>query len=692
MYVSIQTLQNLVDLSGHTPQQIADRLTMAGLEIESIKPFEDDTILELKITPNRADALSHYGVARELAAVLGTRTTFLTPTVKELGASLHDLVQVSVADKSACPRYAVRVLEGVQIAPSPEWLQKKLLSLGLRPINNVVDVTNWVLHERGQPLHAFDLDKLAKPRGRVTIKVRFAEENEQIETLDGIKRKLAVNDLVIADEEKALAIAGVMGGANSQVTEPTQNILLESAYFSSNIIRKTSKRLGLSTDSSYRFERGTDPNAVLISLDRAASLIQEIAGGRIRRESIDLYPNVIEPLEVSLRPARLAALSALPESEIDASKLRSRFLGLGIETSGKAGHDALKFRIPTFRPDITEEIDLIEEAIRLIGFEQVPTEISLHQSPTAKSIPQDLEYLESKIKLFLADSGMHEAINYAFGSPTKFEPFSNGPMLTLQNPLGEEFSAMRPSLLPGLLSNIESNLRLGAEKPALFEVGVVFGGLNARGHEPKQGLLGIESMGADSFACESLSLAGVVQGSDFYALKGILEGLFERIRLETEFTPAKKAPSYFHPAQTASFEGGFVGALHPSLKQYAGMFAFEINLDAIRPLCFKMVKAKILPKFPGIKRDFALLLDENVLAADIEKSVRSYRPIAKVLEDVKVFDVYRGKGIEPGKKSVAFSVMLRDADKTLTESEITPWIDGLTKLLVESLGASIRGM
>ncbi len=691
MYVSIQTLQGLVDLSGHTPQQIADKLTMAGLEIESIKTFEDDTILELKITPNRPDALSHYGVARELAAVLGTRTTFLTPTVKELGASVHDLIQVSVTEKSACPRYAVRVIEGVQIGPSPEWLEKKLLSLGLKPINNVVDITNWVLHERGQPLHAFDLDKLAKPKGRVALKVRFAGAEEQIKTLDGVTRKLQASDLVIADEEKALAIAGVMGGADSAVSESTQNILLESAYFFSSIIRKTSKRLGLSTDSSYRFERGTDPNGVLTGLERAAVLIQEIAGGRLRREAIDLYPNVIEPLEVSLRPARLAALSALPESEIDPSKLRTKFLGLGIETSGRAGHDALKFRVPTFRPDITEEIDLIEEAIRLIGFEQVPEVITLHQTPSAKSIPQDLEHLESKIKTFLADAGMHEAINYAFGSPTKFEPFSTSPMVILQNPLGEEFSAMRPSLLPNLLSNIESNLRLGAEKPALFEIGVIFTGLNAKGHEPNHELLEIESMGADSFARESLSLAGVIHGSDFYVLKGILEGLFERIRLDTDFTPAKKAPSYFHPAQTSSFDCGFVVALHPSLKQYAGMFAFEINLDAIRPLCFKIVKAKALPKFPGIKRDFALLLDESVLAADIEKVVRSYKPISKVLEAVRVFDVYRGKGIEPGKKSVAFSVMLRDADKTLTESEITPWVDGLTGLLTENLGASIRG-
>src|SRR3989338_8347352 len=269
MYISIKTLRTLVDLAELSPQEIADKLTSGGLEVEAMNPFEEDVILELKVTPNRPDALSHVGVARELAAICSARTTFLLPSVKELGASIHDLVQVSLISKEACPRYACRVIEGVQVAESTEWLQKKLKSFNLKPVNNIVDITNWVLFERGQPLHAFDLDKLAKSKNRISLKIRPAETGEELLTLDGKKRKLSPEDLLIADDEKAVALAGIMGAKNTEVSESTQNILLEAAYFSPQGIRKTAKKPGMSTDASYRFERGVDPAGVLAALDRA---------------------------------------------------------------------------------------------------------------------------------------------------------------------------------------------------------------------------------------------------------------------------------------------------------------------------------------------------------------------------------------------------------------------------------------
>ncbi|MES2503608.1 MAG: phenylalanine--tRNA ligase subunit beta [Myxococcota bacterium] len=695
MYVSIQTLHSLVDLTGASPDELARKLTFAGLEIESVQSFEDDTILELKVTPNRPDALSHFGVARELAAIYLSRTTFLAPSVKELGASIHDLIQVHVQAKEACPRYALRIIEGVQIAESPEWLQKKLLAINIKPINNVVDITNWVLMERGQPLHAFDLDILSKAKGRFGVKVRFAEEGEKLVTLDGKERILTSTDLVIADDEQALAIAGVMGGKNSEVTNTTQNILLESAYFEPSGVRKTAKRLQMSTDSSYRFERGCDPNGVIGALDRAASLIEEIAGGRIRREVVDIYANPIQPLEISLRPARLAALSGLSESQMDPVQIRARFLALGIETAGRAAHDALKFRVPTFRPDITSEIDLIEEAMRLIGFDAIPSELTFKKQAEGVSIDKSLDKLERHIKTHLANSGFFEAVNYAFSSPSELARFSNVEALKLKNPLGEELSAMRTNLLPGLMQNVGYNLRQQAQRPAFFEIGCVFLGLNKAGAQPQTDGLTLDNMSADSYATEKLMLAGVMQGADFYVLKGILEGLLESLKLKAEFIPAQAPASYLHPAQSADILVGDklvgqMGYLHPDLSDHGQSPVFEIDLEALKAHCFQVIQAKVLPKFPGIGRDLALILDEKILAGELLSAIRKFEPLALILEDARIFDVYQGKGIEAGKKSVAVSLSLRDVERTLTESEVQPLIEKLTKELEKSLGATLR--
>ncbi len=693
MHISIQTLRSLVDLPDLSPQELADKLTLGGLEVEAIQAFEDDTILELKITPNRPDALSHMGIARELAAICHTRTTFLAPSIKELGGSIHDLVQISVVSKEACPRYACRVVEGVQIAPSPDWLHKKLLSLGLKPINNIVDVTNWVLFERGQPLHAFDLDTLAKPKGRIALKIRSASAGEKLLTLDGKERSLLETDLVIADEDKAIALAGVMGGKITEVSNSTQNILLESAYFEPRGIRKTAKRLGLSTDASYRFERGTDPNGVIAALDRAASLIQEIAGGRIRRDAADVYPKVIEPLEISLRPHRLAQFSGLPE--VEPAELRTRFLALGIETSGRAAHDALKFRVPTFRPDITDEIDLIEEAMRLIGFDQVPARIGFRKSLDGKSLDVSLDKLERHMKTFLSQAGFFEAINYSFGSPTELELFKATDLLTLQNPLGEEYSAMRQSLFPGLLNNLRHNLRQQVQKLSLFEAGVVFWGKNPAGQKPEMANLTAHNMAADAYAQEKLFLAGVSYPGDFFALKGILESLFDSLKVSVDFKPLSLQLSFLHPSQSANIwlqdaPLGFLGFLHPDFKEEASACVFALDLDLLKSHCFKPIQVKPLPKFPGIQRDLALVVDEKVLAGDILGVIRNFKTLKPILEDAKIFDVYQGKGIEPGKKSIAVSIYLRDLEKTLTEEQVNLPVESLKQELNTKLGAVLR--
>lgn len=690
MHISIQTLRTMVDLLDLSPLEIGDKLTQGGLEVESVKKFEDDTILELKVTPNRPDALSHMGIARELAAILKTKTTFLPPSIKELGAPMHDLVQLNLIAKDACPRYACRVIEGVQVAPSPEWLQKKLLSLNLKPINNVVDATNWILFERGQPLHAFDLDTLAKPKSRVALRIRMAEEGEKLVTLDAKERVLNPTDLVIADDEKAIALAGIMGGKNTEVSNATQNILLESAYFEHKIIRKTAKRLGLSTDASYRFERGTDPNGVMLALDRAASLIHEIAGGRIRRDALDVYPSLIGPLEISLRPARLAQISSLPE--LDPAELRTRFLSLGIETAGRGVHDALKFRVPTFRPDITEEIDLIEEAMRLIGFDQIPDR-------NKKSLDFSLDKLERYIKIFLSQAGFHEAINYSFGSPKELGLFKAADFLTLENPLGEEYSAMRQSLFPGLLNNVRHNLRQQAQKISLFETGIVFWGKNPGGQKPDVSRLSVQNMAADAYANEKLFAAGISVPGDFFALKGVLETLFDSLKISVRFArhceQSEAIQDFLHPGQSAYIYAGdtclgFLGFLHPDFKQESAYCVFALDLGLFLPLCFKTVQFKALPKFPGIQRDLALLVDETVPAGDILGLINNFKALKPILEASKIFDVYQGKGIEPGKKSVAVSIYLRKQDRTLTEEEVNAPIESLKQELASKLGAVLR--
>lgn len=694
MHVSAQTLRTMVDLSGIALDKLAQQLTLAGLEVESVRNFEDDTVFELKITPNRPDALSHMGIARELAAISQVRTTFQVPTVKELGASIHDLVQVNLNTKEACPRYACRVIEGVRIEPSPEWLQKKLLSFGLRPINNVVDITNWVLFERGQPLHAFDLDLMTRSNSRVAIRVRYAQEGETLKLIDGKERILKPSDLVIAEENRALALAGVMGGQETEVSHTTQNILLESAYFEPKGIRKTAKRLGISTDSSYRFERGTDPNGVMTALDRAVSMIQEIAGGRIRRGAMDIYPKAIEPLEIPLRPKRLQAISGL--SEIDLPDLRTRLLSLGIETAGRLGHDSLYFRIPTYRPDIKEEIDLIEEAVRLIGFEKVPTKLSCVKGDFEQTAGGKIDRLERRIKLFLSQAGFHEAINYAFGSPDAQKSFDSSPSIILENPLGVEYSAMRKSLFPGLLKNLELNLNQQIPKPNIFETGIVFLAKNPEGKKPSQESLTAQNMAMDSYASEKNLCAGLMHQGDFFDLKGIWEQLFEILHLKVEFKPlSDQAYSFLHPKQAAQIWHdeiclGALGYLHPDFQENSKNCVFEIDLQALMPLCLKTVQVKSLPKFPGIQRDLALVLDEITPVGDILNLINNFEPLRSILERASIFDVYQGKGVESGKKSVAVSVYLRDPERTLKEESIAGPIQGLMTMLEKSLGATLR--
>lgn len=678
MLLSYQWLTELVELpEGMKQKDVAECLTLAGLEVEGVH----GDVLELKITPNRPDALSHIGVARELSAILQTRMRVSKPNVKELSGPIHDVAQVQIAERALCPRYACRVVEGVEIKESPPWLSDRLSACGIRPINNVVDVTNWVLLERGHPLHAFDFDRLNKQRGRATLFVRLAQKGEKLKTLDGKDRVLSETDLVIADAERTLALAGVMGGQDTEVTQQSTNVLLESAYFEPSQVRQSARRHGLSTEGSYRFERGADPNGVLLALDRAAQMIVEVAGGRVRREAIDVYPRPIEPVEISVRRQRMLEISGLSEEYLKDTAIRERFLKLGIETVGRLGGDAMSFRVPTFRPDITREIDLIEEAMRLIGYDKVPNRLVFTKS-ALPSLSGSLERVVDQARDALTAAGFSEAINFSFGSPSRYARFeSKHPFIKVTNPLGEELSLMRQSLLPGLSENLEFNLRQGTKQVSLFETGHVFLGLNSKGKIPNTTSLQGKA-NQDTWANEHLYLAALTFGNvDFFDLKGVVEELFTSWRIEIEFRRPEKPVGYLHPGESAELVAGkqvlgVMGRLHPDIHEAA--YVFELDLGLIEPLSLEYALMKAIPKFPSIRRDIALVLGDEISAGQVIAQVKKNFIFPEFIEDVRIFDVYKGDKIAVGKKSMAVSLQLRAMDHTLTDEEIA---DGMKKLI-----------
>jgi len=643
----------------------------------------DDVVFEIGITPNRPDCLSLTGVAREVAALSGTTVKYPDLSVQETGDDIAGLARVELLDFEKCPRYSCRVVSGVTIAPSPKWLKTRLESSGIRSINNVVDVTNYVLLELGQPLHAFDYNLLSDHR----IIVRAAEQDETIETLDGVERKLTGEDLLICDAEKPVALAGVMGGATTEVSGSTTDILLESAYFDPVSVRQTSKSIGLRSESSYRFERGVDPNGVVDALDRASELIRELARGKVAKGRIDEYPNPIEPREVSLSLERTNKMLGTGIDEKEIARLMNG-LGLGhLET--KTGE--MLFLVPTYRVDITREIDLIEEIARLYGYNNIPTTLSSVTMKTETRPASDK--VKQKIKNILVSRGYYEVINYSFDDPEALAHFDNHNTLSILNPLTSESSVMRTSLLPGLIRNAALNLNHQAQDLKLFEIG--------KAYFPE---------GADSLPKEINKIAGAATGRrgreywekdevDFFDLKSVLESAFDSLSI-TKDTKFESAHSYgfLHPGKSAGItiegkDAGYIGEIHPGLSDRLGvskrLYVFEINLDIISSASQAHKPAFTpLPKFPSVRRDIALIVDSETpvsgILDEIEKSG------SNLIEGAQVFDVFTGNPVEEGKKSIAVSLQMRATDKTLTEEEINKAQEKTVRNLELALGAQLR--
>ena len=654
----------------------------------------DDVVFELEITPNRPDCLSLIGVAREIRAETGNPLKLPQVDFNEDETDIREITSVTIDAPDLCPRYAARVIRGVKVGQSPAWLQQRLESVGIGVINNIVDITNFVLMEYGQPLHAFDYHKLAENR----IVVRRAAGGENLTTLDEIDRELTSDMLVIADAEKPVALAGVMGGYDSEITETTADVLLESAYFNPSSIRATAKALGISTEASYRFERGADPGAVLAALDRAAQLIAELAGGSICKGVVDVYPGQQPLSEIQLRAERVNFILG---TTLDASEMVQILsdLGFDVEAASTKNRQAdeeispLRVTVPTFRFDVTREIDLIEEIARVYGYDNIPTTLPKGDIPVPA--PNLSTEVRKHIKHFLLAAGMMEAINYSFCHPNCFDKIrlnADDPLrstLKLQNPLSPEMSVLRTTLLPSLLENAQHNRNHQIDTIALFEIGSVFI-RNGAEKEPER-VTGI--------------LAGQVgegvysnpyREPDFYDIKGLVEGILEVCGI-VDYTLEKTDAPTFHPGRNAAVlssnkQIGIFGEAHPEVLENYDLpykaYLFDFDMEALVDAAIFAKRFEPIPVYPKVERDLAIVVDKEVLS-DMPTGL-IYATGGELVESVRLFDVYEGEQVPEGKKSLAYAITYHSATETLTDKAVNALHDKVVKRLNQELGAELR--
>ncbi len=646
-----------------------------------------DVIFDISITPNRADCLSVLGVAREAAALLGAPLRMPKISVREdMHLSAASACTVEIWDADKCPRYAARVMKGVEIRPSPAWMQRRLRAAGMRPISNVVDATNYVMLSLGQPLHAFDLRRLADQK---IIVRRWAESDGSFTTLDGQKREMDDADLMICDGEKPVAVGGVMGGLDSEVSSGTQDILLESAYFTPQSIRRTRRRLGMSTEASYRFERGVDPSGTARAVDLAAELIRQTSGGVVAHGVIDVYPEPIAPKRAPLRVARASRLLGV---SLDAFQVSESLESLGMRVDVGEERDVFSVEVPTFRPDVEREVDLIEEVARRVGYENIPATLPATGSPAAR--PARVRSLELQARRMMLAGGFSEALNYSFVSRRALRRMGwrDEEMVALRNPLSVEMDVLRTTLLAGLLANAARNLRRGAHEIRLFELGRTF--------HPAEG---------ETLPHQALRLAGLVVGgapSDgdaplsgaLFELKGVLERFLGSLRVKNlSFTPTDAVPGWDASAASRILVSGaslgHVGLTSPeALGAWdvgTGASAFEISLASLSEIKPAPLRMTPLPKYPASLRDLAVVVRADRTNAEVEEVIR--KAGGGWLESVDLFDLYVDAALSAsGRKSLAYSLVFRHPEATLTDAQIEEAFGRIVERLDAELGARLR--
>lgn len=654
----------------------------------------EDVVFELEITPNRPDCLGMLGMAREVAAITGGKSRKPKIRLVEDKEEAKDVTKVEILDPDLCPRYVAKVIKDVKILPSPAWMQRKLEKAGVRPINNVVDITNYVMMETGQPLHAFDYDKLTENR----IVVRRAKAGETMVSLDEITRQLDDSMLVIADAKEPVALAGVMGGLYSEVSARTVNILLESAHFNPSNIMRTSKNLGLQSEASMRFERFVDPNGAVDAANRAAQFVAELGDGRILKGAVDAYPKPLLPVKLDLRTKRVNKILGTKLSSDKVSDILER-LELEVKkkkvgSKGTSADSILEVKVPTFRPDLNREIDLIEEIVRLYGYNKVKS--TLPESKEKKGELTFRQQLEKKTRDCMIATGLWEVITYAFINPDDFNKMrlsDDCPLrrvTELRNPLSIEQSVMRTTLIPGLLNVVRYNVNREQNNVQIFEMGRTF---KCTGKKlPDESLI----LGAVLTGCwHPDKWYKKEQAVDFFDLKGILSALFECLKIEDWYIVRALHPS-FHPGRCAEIcvgneVLGLFGEIHPEtqrafeLDQRVQML--EINLDKLYSNAKLFKGFKEVPKFPGVSIDIALVVDEEISVGKLENIIRDQG--TQLLRRIEIFDVYRGEQLHEGKKSMAFSLYFQAADRTLDMNEIKKIHERIVGKLTK-IGAELR--
>jgi phenylalanyl-tRNA synthetase beta chain len=651
-----------------------------------------DAILEVEITPNRPDCLSVVGIAREVAALTGAPLRVPEPKVRESGAPIGTQTSIEIVDPDLCHRYAARLVRNVRIGPSPVWMRRRLQSAGVRSISNVVDVTNYVLLELGHPLHAFDFARLRG--GRIVVK--RARQGEAFTTLDGQDRVLGAENLTICDAEGAVALAGVMGGLNSEIYDDTVDVLLESAYFLPTNIRKTSKELGLRTEASYRFERGADIDGLIRALDRSAELILELAGGEAAQGIWDEYPTRHQPSRIWLRPAKASGVLGLPVSAREAADSLAA-LGLGVPQELDPSAEGFHVGVPTHRVDLEREIDLIEELARLKGYDAVPTtlpKVLMSPDPLPKSL-----VLANSARDALAASGFRESITFTFVDPTDDDRIGlpdGSPLrakVGLQNPLSHESAVLRTSLLPGLLQVAGLNARRQAKEIRLFEVGKTF-------HPNGQEKLPREVLRAGALLAgrrAPLAWWASPEVADFYDVKGIAEVLLDKLRVGTVVFQATQELPWLHPGRAARIlaggqEVGWVGELHagrlPAYELSAPVAAFELDLTGASEHAVPIGPFEGLERFPSVERDLALLVDRTVQTQTLLDAIASLA--SPLVRSAALFDAFEGGRLPPGTVSLAIRITYRSDERTLTEEEVSDLERRILERLSERTGARLR--
>ncbi|MDD5064181.1 MAG: phenylalanine--tRNA ligase subunit beta [Phycisphaerae bacterium] len=672
MKISLNWLNDYIE-TGLSAEKIVQVLSDIGLPCEGVESLGDDTVIDIEVTSNRGDCLSYIGIARELAVATGKQLK--TPDVKlnESAKDVTKLASVEIEQPGLCARYTARIIKGVKVGPSPDWLKSRLKAVGLRSVNNVVDATNYALMETGQPPHAFDYEKISGGK----IIVRCARAGEELVSIDGTKCKLTADMLIIADTKGPVAIAGVMGGADTEVNEKTTTVLLEDAYFDPVSIRKTSRQLALPSEASYRFERTVDIEMVDWASKRTAQLITQVAGGKVAKGVVDIYPKKPAKKEITLRLSRLNKVLGIEIPQAETLEILS-----GLSFQPKQKGDSITCAVPSWRSDIYREIDLIEEIARLYGYNRIPTE----QKIRIKVVPVDSrQKLAEAVGTYLNGSGFYETITVSFIDNSIAELFAaegSGEHLSVKDITRKSDNLLRQTLLPSLLTVIKTNLNVKNTPCRIFEVADTF---VPRPQQSKENVLPIEKAKL-TIACDG----------DFSLLRGVVEGLIKNVN--------RDAAVVFEAADLLWAQTGARILVNSELIGTAGIisqavkdkFDFKDVTPAAAELDFEMLsvlqagplKVEPIPKFPAIERDLSIVIDEQVRWTDIAGAVN--KKASDELEDVKFVGIYRGKGIPAGQKSLTLTLRFRDSDGTLTHEMVDRFQADILNSLTESTGAQLR--